>query len=426
MTPTPGVRRIVVLANRLPFPLDDGWNVRTFHGLRAMARLADTTLLVFEPDDASLVEAARAALGVPLRVRTVPRPRLHTLRRAALGAITSSPVHVWTQESAAFHRAFREELERAPVDVVLTEATFFERYLREAPSTALKVVDTHNIDSLQMRRNAQHDRVALRRWYAGMTVPKLEALENRVYAAADLTWVCSDDEVRAIARRVPDAHVVCAPNGVDTDALAPDPTHAPVADRLVFFGRLDYFPNVDAMTYMVEEILPRILRLRPQATLRVIGSGDRSAVDRIVAGHPAVEVIGRVPDVRPEVGQAAVVVVPLRSGGGTRLKILEAMSMARPVVSTSIGAEGIEIVHGRDALLVDDADAFASAAARLLADPAEGERIGAAGRRLVIDRYDWKSLGERLAADVLALAADRASSPAPAVRVAARNPSPAL
>jgi glycosyltransferase involved in cell wall biosynthesis len=194
------------------------------------------------------------------------------------------------------------------------------------------------------------------------------------------------------------------PNGVDTGYFQPDDS-PPAADRVLFFGRLDYYPNIDGLEFFVRDILPVLKRRRPGIELHIVGSGSTAGIESFVAADPAVRVIGRVADLRGALRSASVVVVPLRVGGGTRLKVLEALSMARPVVSTTIGAEGIDVRSGEHLVLADGADAFATAVADLLDDPAAALAIGRDGRRLVTARYDWSRIGGIVAGSLRELAA---------------------
>lgn len=396
------MQRVLILANRLPYPLDDGWKVRTFHIVRALARAAEVTLLLATPPDPAVAEAAARALGPTVRIRSAQPPRGHALRRLALGALTGEPLHVWAQDTPELWRAFREE--SRGIDAVLSVATFFWRYLRTLDARVLRLVDTHNIDSLNVERHATYDPSVPRRLYARMTVPKLVRLEDTVFAAADLVCVCSPEEEAIVRRRVPGAAVRVIPNGVDTRYFEPRPDVVPDPTRLVFFGKLDYFPNVDGLTWFVDDVLPRIQQRRPDVTVRVLGAGDARDVARVAARNPAVQLVGRVDDLRPELAAAAAVVVPLRVGAGTRLKIVEALSAGCPIVSTGIGAEGLGLTSGRELVLADTPEAFADASAALLADPARARALAAAGRRTVVERYDWEMIGEGFVREVHAAA----------------------
>jgi glycosyltransferase involved in cell wall biosynthesis len=182
------------------------------------------------------------------------------------------------------------------------------------------------------------------------------------------------------------------PNGVDAAALElPPPGDEPV---VLFTGRLSYAPNAEGLLWLLREVWPRVEAAVPDARLVVVGP-DPPAEARRLAG-PRVELTGWVPEMTPHYERARVVLVPILSGGGTRLKVVDGLASGRPVVATPLGAEGIEARDGEHLLLARDAEALAAAVARLLRDDAEAARIGAAGRRLAEERYDWRTIGDHL------------------------------
>jgi glycosyltransferase involved in cell wall biosynthesis len=223
------------------------------------------------------------------------------------------------------------------------------------------------------------------------------AAEERAWRTADLCLATSEREARIIgasaARRI-----AIVPNGVATDTIHPVAGVPAARDAarptLAFVGLLGYRPNADAVTHLVRDILPLIRAQRPDIHLQVIGDG--ATADLLRLAGPGVEFTGRVPDVRPFVSAAGAVVVPLRIGSGTRLKILEALALARPIVTTTIGAEGIDVVDGEHVLIADEPAAFAAAVVRVLRDEALARRLGENGRALVERSYDWSTVGSRL------------------------------
>jgi sugar transferase (PEP-CTERM/EpsH1 system associated) len=390
----------LILANRLPWPLDDGWKVRTFHVLRGIALRARVTMLVFHPDsDAATADTARTAFGPGVRLLTVDPPRAYGPAALLRGISTRYPVHVWNQESAALRQQVRSIVEQDPIDFVVAESTFMARYLDLVPAGVPRLIDTHNIDSVTFSRYVMALRPGLRRAYAAVTVRKLAAFESATYRASDGVWVCSEIEREMVSAMAPGSRVWTVPNGVDTTFF--DPAHRPrsVPDRILFFGRLDYYPNIDGLGWFAREILPRIQARRPDVELQVVGAGAGRDLDAIAA-LPGVRLIGRVADIRDSLGEASVVVAPLRVGGGTRLKILEALSMGRSVVSTSIGAEGLDVENGVNITLADDPETTANAVVSQLADPVAAARLGDCGRSLVRERYDWTRVDELVAASL--------------------------
>ena len=170
---------------------------------------------------------------------------------------------------------------------------------------------------------------------------------------------------------------------------------------------MDWLPNEDAMLYFAREVLPHIRRDEPDTTLSIVGRAPTPAVRRL-ASEPGIEVTGRVEDVRPHIADAAVYVVPLRIGGGTRLKIFEAMAMGKAVVSTTIGAEGLPVTAGQDIVIADEPEPFAHAVVQLIRDEDARRRLATAARRLVVDHYDWSAVAQDFERALERLAASRA------------------
>jgi polysaccharide biosynthesis protein PslH len=218
----------------------------------------------------------------------------------------------------------------------------------------------------------------------------------------------SEIDVDRLRRVAPESRCAVVPNGVDCEFYRPaSADHAGAG--LVFVGSADWAPNRDAMHYLVEQILPRIGNGHgPRGLVRWVGRvGERE--DRAFSGVRGLELAGEVSDIRPSVSAAACFVVPLRVGGGTRLKILHAWALGKAVVSTPLGCEGLDARHGENILLADSAEAFAAATRDVLDDPALRQRLGAAGRRTVERQYDWNVVGDGLGALYRDLAARRSA-----------------
>lgn len=386
----------LVLANRLPFPLDDGWKMRAYHVVRGLARASDVTLVTFHGGDARVVEDFRASLPVPVEVLTVPPPRPHTLARVLLGLVTPLPLHVWNHRSRPLRRALADLLRRTRFDIVVAELAALYPYFSAFPPETRRIIDTHNIDSVVFRRYATTLPGALRRRYASITANKQERFERTVFAAADLLWVCSEPERERLLAMAPGACVAVVPNGFEAGLLDAHPDQRVHPRRLMFCGLMDYHPNVDAVRYFAEQILPDLKRSDPGIELWVVGRSPAPELVALAEREPAIHVTGRVDDVSALLATAAVVVVPLRAGGGTRLKILEALAMGKPVVSTRIGMEGLELAPGHDLLVADSPAAFADGVRRLLHDPAWATLVGAQGRATVRQRYEWSRIEQGL------------------------------
>jgi glycosyltransferase involved in cell wall biosynthesis len=276
--------------------------------------------------------------------------------------------------------------------------------LASAPRAKV-IYDAHNAEHVLQRRALMTDVRHPRRWpaalYSWLQVPRLARLEAAVCRSVDEVVCVSREDGLALQHLVPSLSPLLVPNGIDFDdyahpGLLPDEMQAG-ADTLVLTGKMDYRPNVDAALWLVNEIMPRVRAARPRALCLIVGQKPVPEVRRLQGRHGAI-VTGAVGDARPYIGHAAVYVAPLRMGGGTRFKLLEAMALGRPVVATTLGAEGFDVAAGRELLLADTAETFARAVVTLLEDPTRAAGLGTAGRAFVKAGYDWGSLVPRLEA----------------------------
>lgn len=257
------------------------------------------------------------------------------------------------------------------------------------------IYDAHNAEWVLQDRAWRADARRLAGWpaalYSRLQTVKLRRFEARLLAAADATVAVSAADAAALQPLAPTARLTVVPNGIDTDAYAP--TGAPEDDDLcVFTGKMDFRPNVDGVAWFVHDVWGRVRDARPTARLRIVGRDPSPRVVALGDAATGITVTGAVPDVRPHLAAAGVVVVPLRVGGGTRLKVLEAMAMGKAVAATSLAVEGLDLVPGREVLVADTAADLAAAVLRLAADPAERRALGAAARARVVRDYRWATL----------------------------------
>jgi glycosyltransferase involved in cell wall biosynthesis len=244
----------------------------------------------------------------------------------------------------------------------------------------------------------------VRRWLFGQQYRRMLAFEARTLARFDMVLAVSETDASTLERLYPRSlqrPAVTIATGVDTSYFTPAPGAVVRPHHLVFTGSMDWIPNEDAMAYFCRDILPRIRASVPDASLSIVGRSPTPAVARL-AESAGVEVTGRVNDVREHIAAGAVYVVPIRIGGGTRLKIFEAMAMGKAVVSTTIGAEGLPVTHGQDVMLADSADAFADAVVSLLQYPERRLPLEQRARDLVVRHYDWAAVAGQLEDALLA------------------------
>lgn len=298
-----------------------------------------------------------------------------------------------------FQRVLDVALTEKAVDVVIASAALgMGGYqLKQAPpgQPAPRVVfDDHNIE-FDLQRQLSGAGSVMRRLHYAINWRKVRREELEEWRSRDgVTFTSMPDRDRALSR-VPSLRSAVVPNAVDLTTFEPRRTDPPPDGATVmFFGINDYYPNTDGILFLLREIWPRIASSRPRARLKIVG--PRPTPEILAHRSDRIEVTGRVDDLRSHIASAAVMVVPLRLGGGTRLKVLEAMAMGKPIVSTVIGAEGIAAAHGEHLLLADEPDQFAAAVGRLLDDPDLGGRLGRQGRALVTERYSWGAASDEM------------------------------
>lgn len=387
--------RTLVIDEGFPYPLDTGKRIRTYHLLSRLATRGELHYLAYGASGsesfAALEKAGMNPIPVPVALPPQSGPLFYL--RLLANLISRYPYIVSRHYSAVFQRKLEETIRRLNPDIIICEWTPYAVFVRDL-TTVPAVVVAHNIEHRIWQRYHEYEESWLKRWYIGRQVPKVAAYERRAF-----TWVrgavaVSHAEAGEIKTLNPGLAVEVVDNGVDLDYFGPAPDE-PEQDSLVFVGAMNWRPNQDAVTYFVNEVLPLVRRHRPDASIVIVGQGPPPHVRRFDA-RPGVHVAGRVDDVRPYVDAASVYVVPLRIGGGTRLKILEALAMKKAVVSTSIGAEGLEVTDGTHLVIADTAEAFAEKIELLFNDPGLRKRLGEAGRRLVEERYGWDRLTDKL------------------------------
>ena len=258
-----------------------------------------------------------------------------------------------------------------------------------------KVVFEHNIEFLLRKRKSAVEKNPLRKWLLKREWTKTRVIEEQVCRSCEHVFVVSQDDRSTVAREFGVSHTSALATAVDTDFFSP--MHKSVrAQHLAFVGSMDWEPNEDAMIWFLQEVYPRIRRSAPNASLAIVGRHPSARLRRLAGQQPNVEVTGRVDDVRPYLAEAEVIIVPLRVGGGTRIKIPEAMAMAKAVVSTTVGAEGLPFHSGRDICIADQPGDFAEAVLMLLRDRAMRESIGEAARKIVVEKHRWDAVVDQL------------------------------
>lgn len=376
--------KVFYLAQRVPYPPDRGDKIRSFHEVTHLARAHEVHVFCLGdgPEDTANVEGIRKYVA---SVTAVPRTDVQSKARALAALATGKPFSVGYFDVRELHRRIGEERRRLRPDVVLVYSSGMAQYaepFRELP----RVMEFCDLDSLKWRQYAERHAPPLR-WLYATEAQRLLDYERRIAHGFDHSIVCTAREREDFERLIPGAAVSCVGNGVDLEYFAP--SRAPkTPGRLVFTGVMDYMPNVDAVVWFSEQVLPVIRERVPEATFVICGSRPTARVQAL-ASLPGVTVTGRVEDVRPYLAAAEVAVVPIRVARGIQNKLLEAMAMGLPCVSAAAARSGIEVTGEAGLYVADEPDAFAAQVVELLRDAELRARAGRAARAAVERHYSW-------------------------------------
>jgi glycosyltransferase involved in cell wall biosynthesis len=391
--------QVAIVDEELPYPATSGKRIRTLNLLLRLAPRHRLTYLCHR--NANPIEAAEAARflqhhGIATVVVDRPVPGKSGplfYARLAANLLSPLPYSVATQDSRQLRNALRRFAAANAVDLWHCEWTPYAQALQAVAGR--RVVVAHNVESLIWQRYFETEANRLKRWYIGKQWRKFVRFERSALAAADRTIAVSDLDAERFRADFGVERVSVVENGVDTSEFRPT-TEPRDRFQMLFLGSLDWRPNLDGVRHLLEQVLPAVQAAEPRATLSLVGRHPPEWLRREAAARPGVTLHADVPDVRPFLARCGQMVVPLRIGGGSRLKILEALAAGVPVVSTRIGAEGLHLDPERHLTIVPDCGALAPALVRNMRETERLAEQAAAGRRLVVDRYDWDALADQL------------------------------
>jgi polysaccharide biosynthesis protein PslH len=390
--------KILSLTPQRPFPPQQGTQIRNFHLLKALAGAHRVDLLSFSrPGEA--IEVSSPLRQLCGQMALLPAPRRSRARRLSTLLTSRLPDVATRLSSDVFGTAICQFLKSGRYDAVQVEGIEMASYIplirATSPRTAI-VFDDHNAEYLLQRRAAVVDARRPAGWpgalYSLVQWFRLKRYEAWACSMADAVLAVSEEDATALRKLAPGIEPVVVPNGVDTSYYQWNRTNGAKGAELLFTGTMDFRPNVDAMRWFTSDILPRLSSHRQDVRLHVVGRAPSSAVLRLAAKRREVVVTGPVEDVRPYFRQSSVFVIPMRIGGGVRLKLLEALAMGVPVVSTTMGAAGTGLVNGKEILLADTPGQFAREVLRLLENPALRYKIAGEGHRAAEERFDWSKV----------------------------------
>ena len=387
--------RILLVCPDSPYPPRDGGSLRIANLARSFACYASVQLLTYVRSTVESTALREFGQQFDIQVNGVPRParrnqltrawhKLHDYCRPYLFSSLPGPVRF--NQQPIMQQALAQTLAEFRPDVILWEYWFmtgFADLIRATHPQIIQLTDAVDLEWLRLERESQISRGVARRWTRYIQ-PRVRRYTLDQYRRMAGVLFLSEADARLAQRDLPDFdRGLVVPMGLILDEY-PTPIAPPQPDRILFFGSFRHQPNVDALRFLLEDIWPRIQQERPQTTLDLMGSG----IPGWSRQYPNVRVLGFQPDIRPILAEAAVVLAPLRFGSGVKIKILEAMALGKAVVTTSIGAEGIEAEPGTDFLVADNAQALASETIRLLANPSIRDSLGQHARLFIQAHHD--------------------------------------
>jgi polysaccharide biosynthesis protein PslH len=386
--------RVLFITEFLPWPLTSGGRIRTFHILQQLALRHHVTLITQKAaQDSEGEERLRSMVSQLYAVDLKPRSSIKKTLGVAASVVVNEPyVGAYGHYRKPLARMIKKIAQQQRFDIVHLDHLDAAVYLPDCAPNSAVYLDQHNHETSLLKSTRDNTSKFFLCWYLSSQLPKLARFEKKILNSVDGIGVVSTEDGRIMSAVAPHAAVEIIPNGVDLAFF--DVPRQPIPFRILTVGSLDWLPNIEGLIWFLDHVWPRVLENRPQTILEVVGRNPAQTLLKRRDHH--VKVIGSVPDVREYLAKASVFVVPLFAGGGTRLKVLEAMSMRTPIVSTHIGIEGIDCMDGKHVLVATDPEDFAYKVVKLLDEPALAVPLLTASRALVEQHYGWNAIGERL------------------------------
>ena len=389
--------RILWLKTELLHPVDKGGKIRTYNMLKELKREHHITYLTLD-DGSADSEARKSSREYCHELVCVPHHQREKFSSGFYGElllnlISRYPYAIKKYESALMRK---EIVERANNDVVICD---FLAPAINVPQTlaCASILFQHNVEAMIWKRHFEVQKNPLKKSYLWDQWRKMNSFEKEMCQRFDSVVAVSAEDRDQMKEEYSVKAVFDVPTGVDVDFFTASGQESSEARNVVFTGSMDWLPNEDAIRYYTDQILPIIRRSIPDVTLTVVGRNPYPGLVELSKRDPSIIVTGRVEDVRPYMERAAAYVVPLRIGGGTRLKIFEAMAMEKALVSTSIGAEGLPVTDGKELRIADTPESFAAAVVELLNDPAAAKAMGRRAGQIVREKFGWGGVAKRFA-----------------------------
>ena len=381
---------ILFISATVPYPATDGGRIRVLNLLKQIAKSDRVTFLALEtvPTDREGIEYLRN-FGIETHLLEFG---MWIIARSIL---RKQPLTVAKYYVPAMESAIKQLIQSRMFDVIHFEMLHTGQYLKALPDLRVPtLLSLQNVDSAIWRRLARQTGNPLKKLAFWMQYHSFRRYEQLMAGKFTACACVSEEDKNLLADLCPEISIAVIPNGVDVESYKPDHSLTEEA-TIVYTGSMDWLPNEDAALYFYKRIFPLIEAQIPDIKFYIVGQNPTKRVKEL-SRHSNVIVTGMVDDVKPYIAKASVYVVPLRIGGGTRLKILEALAMEKAVVSTAIGCEGLQLTPGKDILIADEPEKFAQLVIQLVQDEKRRQQLGKSGRKQVEEKYDWRSIGKQL------------------------------
>jgi sugar transferase (PEP-CTERM/EpsH1 system associated) len=397
--------KILIIAHKMPYPPRGGATLRNFNLMKECSKNNEIHLLTFtqEPylrDPEKLRESIEYLKKYCSEVKVFKIPsdynRLYWYLLLFLNLLSIDPYSVWKFWSPAMTKAIKKHMKNHDFDLIEIGCISLIKYARLAPGLPRLMIH-HNLESQLLFRRSKISRNWLAKIYLALQAYKLRRLEKIACRTFDYHTTVSELDKKVLLEISSNINVAVVDNGTDTDYFKPMNVSLE-EDTLVFAGSMSWYPNADAMIFFVKEIWPLIKKKIPDIKLNLIGSQPPAELIELCQIEPGVNLLGFVEDVRTYIAKSSVYVVPIRVGGGTRLKILDAMAMGKAIISSSIGCEGIEVRDGENIVIADDPEKFAEKIIQLLRNKSLRNRLEIAARETAVKYYSWSHIAPKLEA----------------------------
>ncbi len=393
---------ILMICHFVPYPPHGGSLQRTFNVLREIAKDNKVHLLALNQkallQDKDSVDAAVKVLSgycESIKVFDIPAEKSELKWNFLLlsNLLSTSPYSLWKFRAKLMRREIEKELHKIKFDLVFFDTIDLAQYAGPVGNIP-KILNHHNVESDLLLRRGANEKNPLLKLYLLIQGAKLRGYETKQIGKFDVNFVVSDGDGDNLRKLSPDAKFETIPNGTDIEYFTPQSGEP--SNELVFAGGMNWYPNRDAMIFFCDEVLPLVKKAIPDVVMNIIGQDPPNEIKKMALQDSSIKVHGFVKDTRDFIARSAVYVCPIRVGGGTRLKILDAFACGKALVSTKVGCEGIEVTPGQDILISDTAEGFAKHVINLMINSELRQKLELNARKLVVDKYSWHIIGQKI------------------------------